>query len=397
MDIKKIQENQIIKSYKQLCEILNIKVNNGNAKKSTLKELERYFEYHKEGQKFIIDKKRDKPLPEIKRGGNNTKFSNPLRNNILLYLCNTYGEQIFSNNEKEFEAQAVYVSKKNLLNEMSMVNNDYVDYYNIQGHKRLSTEENIPIDHIDFLYKIVNDKCKSIETALKGLYNERVLRWEKAHKVCEREFVYDEDDYEIEIENEFFEEEDYNKRTHRPATEDEENLIFESQKEALSIMGYKNVQAVYLTNGYERFCELSNKILTRMTKKIEIIERKNNKGEIVKIRKITCLEYAYQCYKIWLIKNIIQNEYENLMQNKLYLDVAESLHSTVEKGVKKESYCFGDKEKVKQFKKELLQSDLQVAIEENRINDINKIKKQLMFLSDDIFNNVQKFIDRLIL
>lgn len=55
MEIKKLYKGQIIKNYKELCRLLDWEIESGNSKKSQLKELDRYYTYYKEGQKFIID------------------------------------------------------------------------------------------------------------------------------------------------------------------------------------------------------------------------------------------------------------------------------------------------------------------------------------------------------
>ena len=54
---EKIYEGLIIKNYKILCkEYLDVKPTSGNGKIYHFKELSRFCEYHKEGQKIIIDK-----------------------------------------------------------------------------------------------------------------------------------------------------------------------------------------------------------------------------------------------------------------------------------------------------------------------------------------------------
>ena len=54
MDISSLEVGQIIKNYKVLCEILEITPSAGNTKKAQFKELERYINYEKQGQKFIV-------------------------------------------------------------------------------------------------------------------------------------------------------------------------------------------------------------------------------------------------------------------------------------------------------------------------------------------------------
>lgn len=55
MKLENIYEGLVVKSYRQLCELLEIEITGGNSKKAQLKELERFVKYHKEGNKFIID------------------------------------------------------------------------------------------------------------------------------------------------------------------------------------------------------------------------------------------------------------------------------------------------------------------------------------------------------
>lgn len=46
----------VVKNYRALCALLEVEVKEGNSRKSQLKDMGRYFKYHKEGNKFIIDK-----------------------------------------------------------------------------------------------------------------------------------------------------------------------------------------------------------------------------------------------------------------------------------------------------------------------------------------------------
>lgn len=56
MKIENLHEGMVIKNYKELCKLLEIKVApGGNSKISQFKELDTYCSYHKEGQKIVID------------------------------------------------------------------------------------------------------------------------------------------------------------------------------------------------------------------------------------------------------------------------------------------------------------------------------------------------------
>ncbi|QCH28019.1 hypothetical protein [Clostridium tyrobutyricum] len=98
LNLEKIKIGQVIKNYRELCKICGWKVTTGTAKKAQLKELARYFKWHKDGNKFVIDEIYDTPLAKIDNRKYHTgKNSNSRNNNIygkfidpilLDYFCN---------------------------------------------------------------------------------------------------------------------------------------------------------------------------------------------------------------------------------------------------------------------------------------------------------------------
>lgn len=57
MNIENIQEGQLFKNWKELCNAINIECKKSNNRKGDEKRLFSLCEWHKEGQKIIIDKK----------------------------------------------------------------------------------------------------------------------------------------------------------------------------------------------------------------------------------------------------------------------------------------------------------------------------------------------------
>ena len=53
----------VVKNYKVMCELLNEEITAGDSKKAQINRWKRYFDFHKEGQKFIIDEIYDEPFP----------------------------------------------------------------------------------------------------------------------------------------------------------------------------------------------------------------------------------------------------------------------------------------------------------------------------------------------
>ena len=86
MRVENLHEGQIIKNYKELCDILEIKAkpsSNTNGRKAQHKEFDRYFSCNKQGHKYIITKIYENPKEKVDKrnknsGGNNLKYKDIL-------------------------------------------------------------------------------------------------------------------------------------------------------------------------------------------------------------------------------------------------------------------------------------------------------------------------------
>ena len=72
---KYLETNNVISNYRKVCEELDEKVLTGNAKISQLKELERYFCFNKQGNKFVFTEVYSEPKEKVD-GRKNTKGNN---------------------------------------------------------------------------------------------------------------------------------------------------------------------------------------------------------------------------------------------------------------------------------------------------------------------------------
>ena len=81
MNINKLEANKIYKNYKKLCNVLNVNVKGGKSKQLQIIDMKRYFKYHNEGNKFIIDEIYPEPKEKIKINIDNRGKSEGSRNN----------------------------------------------------------------------------------------------------------------------------------------------------------------------------------------------------------------------------------------------------------------------------------------------------------------------------
>src|SRR5699024_2298688 len=120
MKIKNLTVGKVIKNYKSLCEILEIeaKKSGSNSHKAQLKDFNRYFEFEKQGHKYIIKNIYDKPKEKIENrsnniGGNNTVFTDDIEKLILNILASSKDD-------------TVTIARGQLYKALSMCNENYL-------------------------------------------------------------------------------------------------------------------------------------------------------------------------------------------------------------------------------------------------------------------------------
>ena len=111
VNITNLKTGDIIKNYKDMCNLLEEKISSGSSKKGTAKNWEMYIQYEKQGQKFFILNIYDVPLPKKDKRSNG---------NRRIYL--PYVEKIFLSYLSGLENKTGYFTKKNLLYILGMTN-----------------------------------------------------------------------------------------------------------------------------------------------------------------------------------------------------------------------------------------------------------------------------------
>lgn len=156
--MNKLKKNQVIKNYKELCEIMDWKVSVGNSKKAQLKELEKYCKYYMEGQKFIIDKVYRTPKIQT----SNSEYIQDIQNIILHEIVKNKYENLI-------------ITSKTLYKICNMINDNYNSNKN-----NISKQFNTNIGIIFDVYMMVNGiNLNAIFRALRGLQNQSLILFEK--------------------------------------------------------------------------------------------------------------------------------------------------------------------------------------------------------------------------
>lgn len=265
-------ELKTYKNYKELCLILGENIKTGKSKQLQLKDFERYFEYHKQGQKFIIDKIYSIEVPKVdeRKLGNNSIYSEDIQE---LLLCVLY----------RLPSNKVIWGCSTLLNNLSMINSKY-----IVGRKdipKLSKTMNIDSSYIYDFYNNTHSSLRNkLETALRILVYRSLITCEKVLMVQKEsiEVVMNElGTPKLENGNICYRKFKYSDE----ANDEEKELIIKTEKNVLDALKLQNKKEVFLKGKWNEF---NSKIDNELTK--------NN------------IKYSYYAYKLIFNKENIEKE-----------------------------------------------------------------------------------------
>ena len=396
MNILKLREyvltSNTIKNYKILCGILDIPVKaSTNSKQAQYKEMDRYFKYHKEGNKFIIDEIYDIPLDKIdnrvfnKGGANNiTEYTKYIENLILDLL-------VQGGNTKQGFGR-VFLSKNQLFKEFNMINDNYV--FCKRRIPKLSKFMNINKETVEEWYDLNDDMLeRNLNQALNSLENQSLISWDKKLTIAEaiplaeikkdgteivkRKYIdqYDEEqiDYKYHADDEIV-------LNYREANDKEDAFILKTEKEILK----------------ELCCDSKQMII-----KLGMWETFKNKVDDIVLKKLNIASY-YKSYKILFneehINEAIDDIYgkceltEEEKKDSKYLINNDVMDRTItnaenrhEKAVKEKSKILGKMKNDKEGKRNKRRA------EENYLNDNIELGNSLIFINaTNIKDSVKK-------
>ena len=208
MNIEKLEVGKVYKNYKELCEVLGESIKGGDAKKSQIKNWERYFMYEKDKYKFIITEIYKEPLPEIVNKRNLAEYI-PYLELLLMQLLHAQ------------EHKTLTISTTELATRLSMIHSDFREYFN--KREKLSYMLNIEIDHVNDFIDTTNDRFKgAINTTISRLKGKQAILYEQRWMT-------------MKIKRD--EESDKNIEVYEFATEDDKEKIIDVRYEVLQMFG----------------------------------------------------------------------------------------------------------------------------------------------------------------
>ena len=251
MKVYRLKEQQNVKNYKKLCNLLEVPVKEGKAKILQIKEFERFFRFHKISTCYVINEiyelereKIDKRKDATKMG-NNSKYSRNIQSLIIDLLAQSKNERLC-------------LSVGALLDKLGMVNGNYL--LARRNIPKLSELINVPESNCyDFYNYTQKDLKTKLESALNSLRRRALVMWTSELILCVKVSDAEINEYEA-LKLDSSVKEVYEGSTnikfrtvHKKADRAEKRLVLRIENEVLSEMGFVTLQGVFLAGGWDIF------------------------------------------------------------------------------------------------------------------------------------------------
>jgi hypothetical protein len=302
MEIKNIKVGMVVKNYKELCELVGVKVRNGSQKKKQLEDFKRYFECDKLGQSFLITKVYSKPRAFTEE---------EMIELLLLHLLVT------NENDNQY---VLITTKRNMYEKLKMVNLNYK--YCVNNPEQVAVYKNIP-------EKIILDNTNSMDRTLEN----KLIK--TLNNLSDRKILVSMDVYMI---SHF----DNNSSKHQIATDEEIQLCVGIEGDVLKELGYSSQteakfrgrEKEYISRVKEELKKHDIKIFYRAIKIIfiekrvpELIRKFEQTVRKYKLSKKNCAKYVDEINKQMQIQ--MKNNIDNRIK-KAQLEVVELIQKIEE-------------------------------------------------------------------
>ncbi len=215
MNLSNLNVGFVVKNYKMMCKLLGEKEKSGKSKKYQQNDWKRYFDFEKEGQKYIITKIFETPLSkeDLRSLGNNSIYLPHIELILLNYLS-------------AMEENCLKIPLKKLLLLLGLVNNKY----NNRDDNSIMEEYDISEFQINHFYQRTYQKLRqTVFSSLKSLKARSLIMYEEII-VITKEYEYE---YELHEET-------------RKANDDERRIIMKVRREILKEMELESIIQVFL-------------------------------------------------------------------------------------------------------------------------------------------------------
>lgn len=204
MNLQNLYEGQVIKNYKELCALLDIKEKAGNQKILQFLELDRHFKLKRDGQRIIVEQVYSQSFEKIdkRKLGNRSIYVDDIAIQLLDYLTKNKKKEILYNDTKR-----VFLTSSNIFLITGMINDKYVPTK--QSIRAFIEEEqrSLEIEDLNEFFVRTEHKMRQILiTALDILEAKYIIKYDVRDRIQDengwRMATDKEDEYLLDIRNE---------------------------------------------------------------------------------------------------------------------------------------------------------------------------------------------------
>lgn len=295
MKIEKLYVGQVIKNYKELCSILNVEAKKTGSEtyKRQLKDFERYFKFHRQGHKIIINSVNSQVGEKMdkRQEGNNKKHIDNIEYLILILLNN------FEINEDE----RVGFAKNLLYNHVGLANTNYKI---LKGNTHtFSQMHDMPSQVIHECFDYTNNRMlKTLQSALNRLQRQALIKWGNGYNIV-------------------FKKENNKDMYLEVATTADEKIIMGIEKNVLRELNYSNKRNVFSAGIWNEFKNKCTQELIKIYPNLEFYYDN--------------IYFNYNSIDIKKALEELENRDKNIVKKEVNMSFSKSLDGTINRRHKK--------------------------------------------------------------
>ena len=242
------KEDNTIKNYKIMCQLIGEEECTGNSKKAQVNRWKRYFEFHKEGQKFFIDEIYDEPFPtddaRKRREGLYVKYIELL---LLEFLSKQVDYKVTLGNKEMYRILGMTNDRYDIRNRMGSTKANEILRQTIMNNEDKFAFTNSPkvsnFDINNFYFRAEQKLNRILYSALRSMKDRFLIDYKKVNIIAE------------------YDDEDSQHLDYRESNAYEDKIILEAKNKIIKEMGYDNLTEIMLRYKCDIFYEKFNEYI----------------------------------------------------------------------------------------------------------------------------------------
>lgn len=243
-----LAENNSVRNYKTMCDLLGEEATDGNSRKAQINRWKRYFEFHKEGQKFVVDEIYEEPFPtddaRKRREGLYVKYIELL---LLEFLSKQVDYKVTLGNKEMYRILGMTNARYDIRNKMGSTKANEILRQTIMNNEDKFAFTNSPkvsnFDINNFYFRAEQKLNRILYSALRSMKDRFLIDYKKVNIIAE----YNEDDSQH--------------LDYRESNAYEDKIILEAKNKIIKEMGYDNLTEIMLRYKCDDFYEKFNEYI----------------------------------------------------------------------------------------------------------------------------------------